>query len=61
MPTNASGKAEQAGDSASLELLARAGVTAYGIIPILVGWAVLMAWGGSTAESSDLSGAADRG
>lgn len=45
----------------SLELLARAGVTAYGIIHILVGWTVLMAWGGSTAESSDLSGAAEPG
>jgi len=50
MPGAAKNVAKQIGDSMSLELLARAGVTAYGIIHILVGWAVLMAWGGSTAE-----------
>ncbi len=50
--------AKEVGDSTSLELLARAGLIAYGIIHILVGWlALLMAWSGSVAESSDLSGA----
>lgn len=50
--------AKEVGDSTSLELLARAGLIAYGIIHLLVGWlALLMAWGGSTAQSSDLSGA----
>ncbi|MDP9144758.1 MAG: DUF1206 domain-containing protein, partial [Actinomycetota bacterium] len=50
--------AKEVGDSRSLELLARAGLVAYGIIHILVGWlALLMAWSGSVAESSDLSGA----
>ena len=58
MPTAASNVARQVGDSMPLEILARAGLTAYGLIHILVGWlALLMAWGGSTAASSDLSGA----
>lgn len=49
---------KQVSDSRPLELLARAGLTAYGIIHLLVGWlALLMAWGGSMAESTDLSGA----
>ncbi|MGZ8755650.1 MAG: DUF1206 domain-containing protein, partial [Acidimicrobiia bacterium] len=57
-PTAASNVAGQVGGSAPLELLARAGLTAYGLIHILVGWlALLMAWGGSAGESSDLSGA----
>ena len=46
MPTTVSGKAEQAGDSASLEWLARAGLIAYGVVHLLVGWlAVQIAWG----------------
>lgn len=50
--------AKEVGESRSLELLARVGLIAYGIIHILVGWlALLMAWSGSVAESSDLSGA----
>lgn len=50
--------AKEVGESMSLELLARVGLIAYGIIHILVGWlALLMAWSGSVAESSDLSGA----
>ena len=32
MPTSAGGKAEQAGDSASLEGLARVGLIAYGVV-----------------------------
>jgi len=38
MPTTVSGKAEQAGDSASLELVARAGLVAYGVVHLLIGW-----------------------
>ena len=58
MPSAASNVARQVGGSRPLELLARAGLTAYGLIHILVGWlALLMAWGGSAGESSDVSGA----
>ncbi|HUP15124.1 MAG TPA: DUF1206 domain-containing protein [Acidimicrobiia bacterium] len=57
MPVAARNVAREVGDSTSLELLARAGLTAYGAIHILVGWlALLMAWG-TAGESSDLSGA----
>jgi Domain of Unknown Function (DUF1206) len=58
MPTTASGKAEQAGDSASLELLARAGLIAYGVVHLLIGWlAVQIAWSVSGRKSADTSGA----
>jgi len=58
MPTTASGKAEQAGDSASLELLARAGLIAYGGVHLLIGWlAVQIAWSASASKSADTSGA----
>ena len=58
MPTNASGKAEQAGDSASLELVARAGLIAYGVVHLLIGWlAVQIAWSASDSKSADTSGA----
>ena len=58
MPTNASGVAEQAGDSASLELLARAGLIAYGVVHLLIGWlAVQIAWSASDGKSADTSGA----
>jgi len=58
MPTSASGgKAEQAGDSASLELAARAGLIAYGVVHLLIGWlAVQIAWSMS-GKSADTSGA----
>jgi len=56
--TKASGKAEQAGDSASLELLARVGLIAYAVVHLLVGWlAVRIAWGASASKSADSSGA----
>ena len=46
MATNAGGKAEQDGDSAALEVLARVGLIAYGAVHLLVGWLVLrIAWG----------------
>jgi len=58
MPTTASGKAEQAGDSASLEWLARAGLVAYGVVHLLIGWlAVQIAWSASDSKSADTSGA----
>ena len=38
MATNAVGKAEQAGDSAPLEVLARVELIAYGAVHLLVGW-----------------------
>jgi hypothetical protein len=58
MPTKASGKAQQAGDSASLELVARAGLVAYGVVHLLIGWlAVKIAWSASNGKSADTSGA----
>jgi Domain of Unknown Function (DUF1206) len=57
MSTTASGKAEQAGDSASLEVLARAGLIAYGVVHLLIGWlAVKIAWS-AAGKSADTSGA----
>ena len=58
MQSTASVKAEQAGDSASLEWLARAGLIAYGGVHLLLGWlAVQIAWGASDSKSADTSGA----
>jgi hypothetical protein len=58
MSTNASGMAEQAGDSTSLELVARAGLIAYGVVHLLIGWlAVQIAWSASGSKSADTSGA----
>jgi succinate dehydrogenase/fumarate reductase cytochrome b subunit len=58
MPTKASGKAEQAGDSTSLEVVARAGLIAYGVVHLLIGWlAVQIAWSASDSKSADTSGA----
>ena len=57
MATNG-GKAEQAGDSASLEVLARVGLIAYGVVHLLIGWLALqIAWGASASKSADISGA----
>ena len=54
-PTN---KAEQASDSAPLELLARVGLIAYGVVHLLIGWLALrIAWSGSKGTSADSSGA----
>jgi Domain of Unknown Function (DUF1206) len=50
--------AEHAGDSASLALLARAGLIAYGDVHLLIGWlAVQIAWSASDGKSADTSGA----
>ncbi|MEA2383809.1 MAG: hypothetical protein QOH72_3780 [Solirubrobacteraceae bacterium] len=58
MRSKASGKAEQAGDSTSLALVARAGLIAYGVVHLLIGWlAVKIAWGASSGKSADTSGA----
>ena len=60
MPTKASGKAKQAGDSASLELVARAGLIAYGVVHLLIGWlAVQIAWSASDSNSADTSRGAE--
>jgi hypothetical protein len=49
--------AEQAADSAALEAAARAGLVAYGLVHLLIGWSALrIAWGERTA-SADSSGA----
>jgi hypothetical protein len=62
MATKAGGKtrdkAEQAGDSAALELLARVGLIAYGVVHLLIGWLALqIGWGASASRSADTSGA----
>ena len=54
---SAMGSARQAGESDSLELLARVGLIAYGVVHLLVAWLSLqLAWGGG-GESADQSGA----
>ena len=58
MRSKPSGKAEQAGDSTSLEMVARAGLIAYGVVHLLIGWlAVQIAWSASDSKSADTSGA----
>jgi len=57
MRSTASDKAEQAGRSASLELLARAGLIAYGIVHLLIGWLALQIAWASSSRNADASGA----
>jgi Domain of Unknown Function (DUF1206) len=58
MATDSAGKAEQVGDSAALEMVARAGLVAYGLVHLLIGWLALnIAWSGSAGKSADTSGA----
>jgi len=58
MLSTACSKAEQAGDSTSLMLLARAGLVAYGVVHLLIGWlAVRIAWSSPSGKSADTSGA----
>ncbi len=58
MATDAGNKAEQVGDSKALEVLARVGLVAYGVVHLLVGWLALqIAWGLSGRQSADTSGA----
>jgi hypothetical protein len=56
---NAAAAADRAGQSDSLELLARVGLIAYGIVHVLIGWLALqLAFGlGGGGESADQSGA----
>jgi hypothetical protein len=62
MATSAGGKAEQAGDSASLEVLARVGLVAYGVVYLLIGWLALqLAWGRVGKERRHLRGAENVG
>ena len=50
--------ADRAGNSGSLEHLARIGLIAYGLVHVLIGWlAVQLAWFGGGGESADQSGA----
>jgi hypothetical protein len=57
MATDSRGKAEQAGDSASLEALARVGLIAYGVVHLLIGWLALQIAWGAASKSADSSGA----
>ena len=58
MAASGGGKAEQAGDSRSLEVLARVGLIAYGVVHLLIAWlAAQLAWGAGASKSADLSGA----
>jgi len=58
MGTKFGNKAEQAGDSALLEGLARVGLVALGVVYLLIGWLALqIAWGGTSGGSADKSGA----
>jgi hypothetical protein len=57
MATDSRGKAEQAGDSASLEALARVGLIAYGVVHLLIGWLALQIAWGAAGKSADSSGA----
>ena len=41
MATYVGNKAEQAGDSMALEVLARVGLVAFGVVHLLVGWLAL--------------------
>ncbi len=53
----ASDTAQKAADGKPLELVARAGLIAYGVVHLLIGWIALrLAWGGS-GEEADQSGA----
>jgi len=57
MTTDVNARAEQAGDSAPLEWLARAGLVAYGAVHLLIAWlAMQIAWSASS-KSADTSGA----
>jgi hypothetical protein len=52
------GDAQEAGNSETLENLARVGLLAYGVVHLLVAWiAVQLAWFGGGGKSADQSGA----
>ena len=53
---SAMGSAQRAGDSDSLENLARVGLIAYGVVHVLVAWLALqLAWGSAAAASRPTS------
>ena len=55
---SAGGAAREAGNSDTLENLARVGLLAYGVVHLLVAWiAVQLAWFGGGGKSADQSGA----
>lgn len=57
MPGSAKSEARKAANSKTLEVLARVGLVAYGLVHLLVGWLALqVAWGGSK-QNADQSGA----
>lgn len=57
MPGSAKSEARKAANSKTLEVLARVGLVAYGLVHLLVGWLALqIAWGGSK-QNADQSGA----
>ena len=54
----AMGDAQEAGNSDTLENLARIGLLAYGVVHLLVAWlAIQLAWFGGNGKSADQSGA----
>jgi Domain of Unknown Function (DUF1206) len=58
MATKVGQKAEQASDSAALQVLARFGLIAYAGVHLLIGsLALRLAWGASASKSADSSGA----
>ena len=58
MAASSDGMAEQAGDSTTLEMLARGGLVAYSVVHLLISWLALqLAWSASSAKNADLSGA----
>jgi hypothetical protein len=55
---SAMGDAQQAGNSDTLENLARIGLIAYGVVHLLIAWLALqLAWFGGNGKSADQSGA----
>src|SRR3954447_18872044 len=55
---SAMGDAQEAGNSDTLENLARVGLLAYGVVHLLVAWLALqLAWFGGGGQSADQSGA----
>jgi hypothetical protein len=55
---SAEAKADEAGNSETLENLARVGLLAYGLVHVLVAWlAIELAWFGGNSKSADQSGA----
>jgi hypothetical protein len=58
MATKTRQRAEQASDSAALQVLARFGLIAYAGVHLVIGWLALrLAWGASASNSADSSGA----